>query len=668
MALLGRILLIGAALAVVSDVLDAQAPAKAPSCDIGDVMKGNTARAALAFDVARQATGTPLAATNLKSAIKQVESPEKSGDEPVARAYILGEALSLWLNQPGTGATAKRRDLGFTTNPDATIDIVGALDSAFRIVEAAKPNCLENTSFYRGGHKYYLDVANGAINSLNADKLDSAEYYATQANRLYPASPYGTMVLGSVASKLKEAVKLVETPEKSGDDPVARAFVLGEALSLWLNQPGIGATAKRGDLGFTTNPDATIDLVGTLDSAFKIVEAAKPNCSDNTAYYRGGHKYYLDVANGAINSLNADKLDSAVYYATQANRLFPASPYGTMVLGSVAAKRNDNTTAVRYWMQAAEAAERDTSYRDVRRQMLANSGSVYLNTAQSATGAERNAAARKAAETYALLIAVPGTKGSYMYGGRQNYQTALLLVGDTAAFVKSYEALLANPSAYEYQDLLNSAVNAARSNRQADAARLFEGTLALNPWNRDALFNLAVTYLALEQNVKVSPITTRLVAVDPGNPENYNLGARAYLSLAKVAQTAKKTAVAAAYNDSTLTWYTKGNKLPVEVTFTEFSPTESQVIIGGSVLDRRDKIDADAATTRPVRGKAPAKPAASSLPARAVTLRFEALDKAGAVIGSETVTTEALTPGKSVKFTVKMSAPNVMAYRYTIVG
>ena len=466
---------------------------------------------------------------------------------------------------------------------------------------------------------------------------------------------------------IKNAVKLVEVPDKTADEPVARAYVLGETLSLWLNQPGASAIAKRADLGFATNPDATIDVVAALDSAFQIVEAAKPNCSDNTAYYRGGHKFYLDLANGAINALNADKLDSAEYYASRANRLFPASPYGLMVLGSVYSKRNDNAKALEYWTRSAAVAARDSGYRDVERQMLANAGSVYLNNAQAATGAERAAAARKAAELYGQLIAVPATKGSYLYVGRQNYQTALLLAGDTTAFVKSYEALLANPSAYEYQDLLNSAVNAARSNKAADAARLFEGTLAQNPWSRDALFNLAVTYLTLEQNDKVSPIATRLVAVDPANPENYNLGARAYLALAKVAQTAKKTSVAAAYNDSTLTWYSKGNKLPVEVTFTEFSPSESQLVIGGSVLDRRDKIDAGAATPRPAKGKAPAKPAAKSTAPKAVTLKFEALDKTGTSLGSETVTTEPLTPGKTATFTVKIAAKNAVAYRYTIV-
>ncbi|NUO39042.1 MAG: hypothetical protein HOQ17_09385 [Gemmatimonadaceae bacterium] len=468
------------------------------------------------------------------------------------------------------------------------------------------------------------------------------------------------------ATNLKSVVKLVETPDKAADEPVGRAYVLGEALSLWLNQPGVKPISKRGDLGFTVNPEGTIDIVGALDSAFKIVEAAKPNCSDNTAYFRGGHKYYLDAANNAINALNADKLDSAEYYATQANRLYPASPYGTMVLAGVAAKRNDTPKALEYWNRAAELSAKDSGYRDVRRQMLANAGSTYLSQAQSASGAQRAEAARKAAEAYGQLVAVPGTTGQYLYGGRQNYQTALLLAGDTAAFVKSYGELIANPSAYGYQDLLNSAVNAARSNRNADAVKLFEGTLVQNPYNRDALFNLAVTYLALDQNDKVAPVATRLIAVDPGNPENYNLAAQAYLRLAKAAQTAKKTALSAAYNDSTLTWYTRGDKLPVEVTFAEFSPSENQIVVGGTVLDRRDKIGAQVPAAKPAKGKAPAKAAASMAP-KAVTLKFEALDKTGAVLGSETVTTEPLTPGKSAKFSAKITASNAAAYRYTIV-
>ena len=469
------------------------------------------------------------------------------------------------------------------------------------------------------------------------------------------------------ATNLKNAVKLTDHLEK-GDDPVTNAYVLGTALSLWANQPGIGLTPKRGTLGFNTDPEATVDIPNTLDSLFKIVESSKPVCSDYTAYWRAGQKFYLDVVNGAINALNADKLDSAEYYATAANKLYAPSPYGTMVIGSVAQKRGNMARAIEYWLIAADVAAKDSSYRDVRRQMLANVGNTYMDQANTATGAERVAAARKAADIYAQLIAVPGTKGTYLGGGRQQLQTAYMLAGDTAAAAKTWEPLIANPSAYEYTDLLNSAVNAARANRTTDAGKLFEATLSQNPYNRDALFNVAVTYLTMEQNDRVGPIVTRLVAVDPGNPENYNLAARAYLALAKAAEKAKQVAAARAYNDTTLSWYNRGNKLPVEVTFSEFSPSEKQVVIGGSVMDRRDKTETpEAAPAKPVKGKAAAKPAAKTYPPKATTMTFVALDKAGAVVGTESVTTEPLTPGQRAKFKVTIAAPNVVAYRYTIV-
>ena len=478
------------------------------------------------------------------------------------------------------------------------------------------------------------------------------------------------------ATNLKNVVKLLETTDKS-DNAVVNAYVLGEAISLWGNQPGIGLRPTRGALGFVNNPSGTLDIPMAIDSLFKIVEVAKPICADYTAYWRAGQKFYLDVVNGAINSLNADKLDSAEYFAMQANRLYAPSPYGTMIIGGVASKRGNTARAIEYWTLAAEAANKDTSYRDVRRQMLASIGSAYLDAANAASGAERVTAARKAADTYAQLIAVPGTRGQYLTGGRQQLQTAYLLAGDTASAIKTWEPMIANPSAYEYADLLNSAVNAARSNKSVEAGKLFEATLVQNPYSRDALFNVAVTYLTMEQNDKVGPIVERLVAVDPGNPENYNLAARAYLAMGKAAQTAKKAALSTAYNDTTVAWFNRGNILPIEVSFTEFSPSDKAVTLGGSILDRRDKIEANSTDAgakavkgaKGAKGKAAAapKPVAKTFAPTPITLAFSAIDKAGKVVGTETVTSEPLSPGQKARFKVTINAPNVVAYRYKVV-
>jgi tetratricopeptide (TPR) repeat protein len=474
----------------------------------------------------------------------------------------------------------------------------------------------------------------------------------------------------SAVTSMTSAVKQLEAIK--GEDPTIQALFLGQSLAFWLAQPNMSLTPRRGTLGFVQNPESPIDLVVTIDSLFKVVETAKPGCRELTNAYRGGLPGYLALVNGAISALNADKLDSAEMLASKANVLYPSSPYGTMVLGSIASKRNNSARALEYWSAAAASAAKDTIYRDVQRQVLGNQGSAYLMAANAATGAERAAAARKAIEAYNGVLSLPGTSVAMVAGSRTSLQNAQLLMGDTAAFVAGYQPLIANPAAYGYLDLLSTGVAAARANRTADAAKLLEGALVQNPWNRDALFNLAVMQLALDQNDRVPAVVERLVAVDPGNPENFNLAARAYQARAKAAQAAKNNALAKAMNDTTVLWYTRGNRLPVEITFTEFTPGEKSVALSGTVLDRRDKIDpsltATATAAAPVRGAKAKAPAKVTLAPQATTIRIEALDKSGAVLGTQTVTTEALTPGKTANFNATIDAPNAVAFRYTIVS
>src|SRR5690348_6250656 len=206
MAVFGKNLLASGLLLIAATAAGAQ-QTTAPACDVGSSAKGNLGKASLAVDLARQSGPGPTAEAQLKNTVKLVES--SPNEDPVTRAWLLGEALSLWLNQPNVSLSPSRGTVGFTTNPTASIDLIGTVDSLFKIVEQAKPNCADFTAYYRGGQKFYLDLANGAINALNADKLDSAEFYATQAHRIYPASPYGTMVLGNVYSKRGDNAKAV---------------------------------------------------------------------------------------------------------------------------------------------------------------------------------------------------------------------------------------------------------------------------------------------------------------------------------------------------------------------------------------------------------------------------------------------------------------------------
>jgi hypothetical protein len=118
-----------------------------------------------------------------------------------------------------------------------------------------------------------------------------------------------------------------------------------------------------------------------------------------------------------------------------------------------------------------------------------------------------------------------------------------------------------------------------------------------------------------------------------------------------------------------MSWFNRGSQLPVEVNFTEVSPGEKSVEIAGRVLDRRDKAAAAAAgstSSSRTAAKKAAAPAKSALPPKAVTLKFDAIDKSGTVLGSQSVTVDPLVPGKTANFRVSIPAANAIAYRYTI--
>jgi tetratricopeptide (TPR) repeat protein len=192
--------------AVLSAAMAAGAGAQqqqAPQCSIDEGKPTQLARALLMVESARgaQAAGKhPDAAKQLSAAVKALtESPEKLNN-PNGRNLILGKALSLWLNQPDVSYTVQRGTLGYATDPQGTVDLIAAIDTAFAAVEKVEPGCAAATAPYRA-QKPWVNLVNLSIEHLNADRADSAEVYAKRAMQLYPASPYGHMVLGNVAQR-----------------------------------------------------------------------------------------------------------------------------------------------------------------------------------------------------------------------------------------------------------------------------------------------------------------------------------------------------------------------------------------------------------------------------------------------------------------------------------
>jgi tetratricopeptide (TPR) repeat protein len=475
------------------------------------------------------------------------------------------------------------------------------------------------------------------------------------------------------APKLREAVKLLgDVP--ANRNPVGVNFELGRALVMWLSQPNIGVVTKRSTLGFTSEPEGTVDVIARIDSSFSVVEKSNPECATLTAQYRQ-QKAWVDLINSAIELGNAEKTDSAVAVAKRSLQLYRGAPYAYMVLGQAAAKQNQTKEAIGYYRQAIDLAK-DTTLADTRRQLLLNLGQIAENAAEAATGAEKAEYAKAAKGAYDELAKDPGTK--YADYARSGQARTALQGGDTASFRASYQEMLSNPGAFSYNSLMQGAVNAARADQNGDAVKLFEAAHKVNPYHRDVLYNLARLYMLNNDYAKGTPLVKQLVAVDPSNPDNFQLYAiawaaqqkeyimkqRKYDSTAKVygqkANSAKAAAVQKAYIDSAAKMtpiirayadsaakvvdsavkYTDlTNKIPARVTFSEFTPSEAKTTIAGTVYNNGD---AD----------------------KSFTLKIEFLDKSGAVVSTADVPVGPVKAKGSASFTATGNGAGIVAFRY----
>ncbi len=451
---------------------------------------------------------------------------------------------------------------------------------------------------------------------------------------LFLSRAFQAMKGGNPTKDLREAVALLSDPKAAAENPVATNLMLGQMYIMFLQTPGMTGIVRRGNLGFTTNPDGLIDIYAAADSSFDIVEAKAPECVATTEQWRQ-QAPWLAVTNNAINALNANKLDSAEMYAKWSLNLSEKVPYGYSVLAGVAKARKDQAAAAKYWQQTLKSAGTDTIYNDVRLKTYYEMSMDAVARAEASSGAAKLAAAREA---------VAGLKG-YVAAQPNDYQTTAALqnmmkmyiaLGDTAHIADVYAPMLVNPTSWGESTLLQAGVTATRYNRNADAVKLFEAALKNNPYQRDALNNLAASYINDKQFEKVPSLVNRLLALDPSNPDNVLMYGYLYSGLLKGAKTAKDRKM---YTDSLVYYTGKSDKMPMKVSFNEFSRGESEVILAGDIENR---------------GKT----------ARSFDVYFEFVDKTGKVVASQQTTVGPVAPKGKQKFRVKVQAKDVAGYRY----
>ncbi|MDA1081829.1 MAG: FxLYD domain-containing protein [Gemmatimonadetes bacterium] len=418
----------------------------------------------------------------------------------------------------------------------------------------------------------------------------------------------------------------------TAENPLGRDFVAAQFLILAVEFGG--ETLLNGDLNFPGDKKASIDLLVSADSLLDIIEAAKPDCLEETTQWRE-YKPYAKRIELAYTALQANQLDSAEYSANRALIMSDRAPQAYDVLWRIAAAKDDAASQVKYLQLTVDKLAGDTATTRTRANLMFNLGRVQQEMAEKASGAEKAALYKGADKAYAQVVmeypasqeapfAVNGI--SVAWAMTEDSSSAVALLGSTEPMLDKFSDMALGQLGFI----------AIRLNNTPAAARVFKAASEVNPYFRDYLYNYAATLFDLKQTTEMLPVVGRLLALDPSNPDNVLLYAYAYKGMA---DGATNEALKKAYTDSAVAYSTKSDGMKTKVTFTDFDRAIASTTLSGEIENR---------------GNA----------ARTFTVEFEFVDRTGAVIDTQSVTVGPVEANSMGTFKVVAAKGGVAGVRY----
>ncbi len=429
--------------------------------------------------------------------------------------------------------------------------------------------------------------------------------------------------------------KLTEKPAKFESNPLGRDLVLGRALADFAAMTDQPPVAQRGTLGFTTEPQATIDIVATADSLFDLVEQQQ-GCADETTPAR--QRVWQPLVNRAGQLLNADQLDSAEVLLRRANVIYDGLPYAEYYLAGIAQRRNDDSAAIAHFAEALkhatkEQAAKDSNVAQIRATALYSLAISRVQAAQQDSGAARQEEMKEALKALQEFLA-EFPQSEYTARAKGILPSLLAATGDTAAVTSMWQRMADEPAEYSDMQLFQAGTDAFEINKQL-AARLLEAGLKKNPYYRPALYNAVNTYYVARDFDKMKEYGERLVNVDPNSSDNLQLLAVAYDQLSQKAGPGAKKAL----HDSAAALVDRADALPAVVDVSEFDHDGQAVVLAGAVENKKKQ-------------------------AQEVTLRIDFLDNTGQVVTHRDETV-ALPASGSKAFTIRVDdGQQIAAYRF----
>jgi tetratricopeptide (TPR) repeat protein len=309
--------------------------------------------------------------------------------------------------------------------------------------------------------------------------------------------------------------------------------------------------------------------------------------------------------------------------AATISRAYPQGFYNTAILFS---NRGQNDSAAHYFRVARDIASKDPSFVRDRNGAAISLAAILQQTQQ------HDAAVT---ELRQYLQWVPNDVEA-----KRALAVSLRATGKADEASKIDEELLEAAKAsgnLSAGDLFGIGVAFFNDSKYQEAADAFARIHEMEPYNYDALANLANAYFAMKDGAKVVEYATKLVELEPLNEDNHKLLIQGH----RLAENTAAFEAAAA----------KLFGMPTAVSLGGASADGGTIKVAGKGIGRRDATDLN--TGNPV---APA----------ATTIVFEFLSAEGEVLSSEEIQIPALEPDATFDFTATGTGNGIRAWRYRV--
>lgn len=365
------------------------------------------------------------------------------------------------------------------------------------------------------------------------------------------------------------------------------------------------------------------------DSTWTRAQELEPECAEDIAYHR--QIMWVPRVNRAIDRLRTGDFEGAREVLYEANAIWRQDPIAFYYLARIYGNEGEVDSALTYFRIVLEIGVTDSARAEPVKDAFFSMGRLYSMLGQRE---DRREFWDSAATWY----------GRY----REQWPEDVEVISDLAqAYDESgnrdkalalYDSVLARAEGMEPQMLFQVGTKLFLAEKFAPAAQAFEAGLAKNPYSRDALFNLANSYLAMsdddqvpraartEAPRKMLDVTRRLLRLDPLNQESLRLLAAAHQLVRN--------------NDSTLLVFQRLEAMRWHVYVDFFEPMSGGWGISGRIAN--------------------ATKAAVQVP----ELIFEFLDVQGNVVASHTVPAQRVGPESAQGFEVTVEGREIAGWRY----